>query len=64
MTTRRVFLGGALAAASALTLPGLARAQSAKIRTKDGTELFVKDTGGTGRAVVMTHAWPLDADVW
>jgi non-heme chloroperoxidase len=68
MTTRRVFLGGALAAASALTLPGLARAQSAgriaKIKTKDGTELFVKDTGGTGRAVVMTHAWPLDADVW
>jgi non-heme chloroperoxidase len=68
MTTRRVFLGGALAAASAATLPGLARAQSAgrtaKIQTEDGTELFVKDTGGTGRAVVMTHAWPLNADVW
>ncbi len=30
----------------------------------DGTELFVKDTGGAGRAVVMTHAWPLNADVW
>ena len=57
-------VGGTLAAASALTLPGLARAQSTKIRTKDGIELFVKDTGGTGRAVVMTHAWPLDADVW
>jgi non-heme chloroperoxidase len=26
--------------------------------------LFVKDTGGAGRAVVMTHAWPLNADVW
>lgn len=68
MTTRRVFLGGALAAASAVTLPGLAHAQSpgrtVKIKTKDGTELFVKDTGGAGRAVVMTHAWPLNADVW
>jgi non-heme chloroperoxidase len=68
MTTRRVFLGGAFAAASALTLSGLARAQSpgrtAKIKTRDGVELFVKDTGGTGRAVVMTHAWPLNADVW
>jgi hypothetical protein len=21
----------------------------------------VKDTGGSGRAVVMTHAWPLNA---
>jgi non-heme chloroperoxidase len=68
MTTRRVFLGGALAAASAVTLPGLARAHgsgaTAKVETRDGIELFVKDTGGTGRAVVMTHAWPLNADVW
>jgi non-heme chloroperoxidase len=68
MTTRRGFLGGALAAASAATLPGLVRAQSpgatAKVKTRDDVELFVKDTGGTGRAVVMTHAWPLNADVW
>jgi non-heme chloroperoxidase len=67
MTTRRVFLGGALAAASAATLPRTARAEGAgrtgTIKTKDDTELFVKDTGGTGRAVVMTHAWPLNADV-
>ena len=70
MTTRRTFLGvslGAAAAASATSiLPRLAFSQgrTAKIRTKDGTELFVKDTGGNGRAVVMTHAWPLNADVW
>jgi len=68
MTTRRVFLVGALAAASAATLRRRARAQGAgrtgTIKAKDGTELFVKDTGGTGRAVVMTHAWPLNADVW
>ena len=24
----------------------------------------MKDTGGSGRAVVMTHAWPLNADIW
>jgi pimeloyl-ACP methyl ester carboxylesterase len=27
-------------------------------------EIFVKDTGGSGRAVVLTHAWPLSADIW
>ena len=68
MTTRRDFLVGALAATSAITLSRPLRAQGAartgKIKAKDGTELFVKDTGGSGRAVVMTHAWPLNADVW
>lgn len=68
MTTRRIFLGGALAAASAAALPALVRAQrpaaTAKVKTRDGVELFVKDTGGSARAVVMTHAWPLNADVW
>jgi non-heme chloroperoxidase len=70
MTTRRTFLHvltGAIAAASATAiLPRLAYSQgrTAKITAKDGTELFVKDTGGNGRAVVMTHAWPLNADIW
>jgi non-heme chloroperoxidase len=68
MTTRRIFLRGALAATAAATLAGPARGQgpvrAARIKVKDGTELFVKDTGGSGRAVVMTHAWPLNADVW
>ena len=58
---------GALAATSAAAaLPRLAFGQgrTVKIKTRDGTELFVKDTGGAGRAVVMTHAWPLNADIW
>ena len=38
--------------------------RTVKIKTRDGIELFVKDTGGAGRAVVMTHAWPLNADIW
>ena len=68
MTSRRVFLGAALGAACATSLAGMVRAQSqartGRIKTKDGVEIFVKDTGGSGRAVVLTHAWPLSADIW
>ena len=70
MTTRRTFLHlslGALAATStAVTLPHIAQGQGRtfEIKTRDGIGLFVKDTGGSGRAVVMTHAWPLNADIW
>jgi pimeloyl-ACP methyl ester carboxylesterase len=68
MTTRRTVLGSALLAASAATLPRLVLAdnpgRTGKIKTKDGIELFVKDTGGRGRAIVLTHAWPLNADIW
>lgn len=63
--TRRTF--NALLAASAVA-PRIAFAQSAArtatIKAKDGVALFVKDTGGTGRAIVLTHAWPLNADIW
>lgn len=68
MNSRRNILRGALAATSAALLPRFALGQdqgrAGRIKVGDGTELFVKDTGGTGRAVVMTHAWPLDADIW
>jgi non-heme chloroperoxidase len=64
--TRRTF--NTLLAASAVALPRFAFAQSparsATIKAKDGVELFVKDTGGAGRAIVLTHAWPLNADIW
>ena len=33
------------------------------IRTRDGTELFVK-TLGQGRPVVLIHGWPLSSDSW
>jgi len=33
------------------------------ITTQDGTRLFYKDWG-TGRPVVFSHGWPLDADAW
>jgi len=60
MTTRRTFLHvltGAIAAASATAiLPRLAYSQgrTAGIKARDGTELFVKDTGGNGRAVPLS----------
>jgi non-heme chloroperoxidase len=33
------------------------------IATKDGTRIHYKDWG-SGRAVVFSHGWPLDADAW
>lgn len=33
------------------------------IKTRDGSELFVKDWG-TGRPVILTHGWSLSADFW
>jgi pimeloyl-ACP methyl ester carboxylesterase len=66
MTSRRSFIAISMAAAGALALPGRARAQarSARIRTKDSTELHVREWGKEGRPVIFTHAWPLSADIW
>ncbi len=33
------------------------------VKTRDGTELYVKDWG-TGRPVILMHGWPLSADSW
>jgi hypothetical protein len=46
MTTRRIFLGSTLVAASAAALPhfafGQSPARAATIKTRDGVEIFVK----------------------
>lgn len=66
--SRRRFSSTALVSAAAFTLPCLSHAQGSgrtgTIRANDGVDLFVKDTGGSGRAIVLTHAWPLNADIW
>ncbi len=36
----------------------------ATITTKDGTEIFYKDTGGDGQPIVFRHGWPLTSDDW
>lgn len=68
VTTRRTFMSTTLLAASAATLPrfscGWGSGHTGTIEAEDGTELFVKDTGGSGRAIILTHAWPLNADIW
>ncbi|MBB4617730.1 alpha/beta fold hydrolase [Sphingomonas abaci] len=33
------------------------------IKTRDGTDLYVKDWG-SGRPVILLHGWPLNADSW
>lgn len=33
------------------------------VKTRDGTDLYVKDWG-EGRPVVLIHGWPLSADMW
>jgi non-heme chloroperoxidase len=70
MQQRRTFLAAsaaALGAAASTTAAPTGRTPSrfasGRLTLKDGTELFVKDWG-TGRPVILTHAWPLDADCW
>jgi non-heme chloroperoxidase len=69
---RRAFLTHTAAAIGVATLsPSLSKmaqaqpARTTRIRMKDSTNLHVKVWGESNRVpVVLTHAWPLSADVW
>jgi non-heme chloroperoxidase len=62
---RRHFLTAAALASAAAIIPRTARAleRRARVLTRDSVELYVKDWG-SGRPVILTHAWPLNADSW
>jgi non-heme chloroperoxidase len=69
MTDRRLFIRQATAVLATVSLPALAHAKAqariARVRTKDSTSLHVKVWGDRNRpAVILTHAWPLSADIW
>ena len=69
MTTRRTFLHASLAPLPPRLPPPPCRVLLSASGVRQDQDqgrhrAFVKDTGGAGRAVVMTHAWPLNADVW
>lgn len=35
-----------------------------EVRNRDGVNLYVEDSGGSGRPVVLIHGWPLSAESW
>jgi pimeloyl-ACP methyl ester carboxylesterase len=59
-------LGGAAAAASASAeTPETAQdAGSSAPLSADSVHLHIEDSGGSGRAVVLIHGWPLSAQAW
>ncbi len=77
---RAVLLGGLAGAAAAGFAPNGAHAATDRrsgaaqrpaggpqrasfVTTRDGTEIFYKDWG-KGPAIIFSHGWPLNADVW
>lgn len=56
-------VAGALGGAAASTLANAEDAGSAA-PSADAVHLHIEDSGGSGRAVVLIHGWPLSAKAW
>lgn len=64
MIDRRTILATATGAALLPAAAARTQSQSTRVRTKDATEIHVKEWNRSGRPVIFTHAWPLSADIW
>lgn len=66
MIDRRTFIGSAAATTLVAALSNVASAgtRSRRVSVSDDVSLYVRDWGGHGRPVILTHAWPLSADIW
>jgi pimeloyl-ACP methyl ester carboxylesterase len=69
---RRTLLQLATASAAAAALPRTKAAAATSngkpampfIKAKDGTDLFVRDSGGNGAPVVFIHSWCISSQMW
>ena len=57
-------VAGALGGAAAGTLANRQDASSADSALAPAVRLYIEDSGGSGRAVVLIHGWPLSAQAW
>ena len=57
-------VAGALGGAAAGTLASRQDASSADTALAPAVRLHIEDSGGSGRAVVLIHGWPLSAQAW
>jgi len=61
---RRTFIATAVGTAAAASFSADALPSDRSLRVDKKVNLHLKESGGDGRPVILTHAWPLSADIW